>query len=92
MCTQFLVEFLPTSRYSFSQANKNVTASLRTKTRIKAGMQAPLSSNTERHRNFTNPHPRILKRKMLKIVRAFNKSGLVAYQSKKAKISNQLSC
>ena len=59
------------------------------------GMQAPLLPNTERHRNFANPHPRIMKRKILKLqllVRAFNKPGLVAYQSKKANISNQLSC
>ena len=57
------------------------------------GMQAPLLPNTERHRNFANP--RIMKRKILKLqllVRAFNKPGLVAYQSKKANISNQLSC
>ena len=59
------------------------------------GMQAPLLSNTERHRNFANPHPRIMKTKIWKLqflVRAFNKPGLVAYQSKKANISNQLSC
>ena len=59
------------------------------------GMQAPLLPNTERHRNFANPHPRIMKRKLLKLqllVRAFNKPRLVAYQSKKANISNQLSC
>lgn len=52
-------------------------------------MQALLLSNTERHGNFANPYPRIIKRKMLKLqllVRAFNKPGLVAYQTKKEKI------
>ena len=51
-------------------------------------MQAPLLSHAERHGNFANPYPRIMKRKILKlqlILRAFNKPGLVAYQFKKEK-------